>query len=187
MTAVHVISITAFIFIATGPGPALLFPVASAFVSGVSNEPSAGPFEGHLLLCFFVTVYIQGVAHMRPPPAHALALAIVILLLAVFLAVPQTVSYNRDLPSAVTGTCAFSIALMLSVNAFLLVASSYTWDSRCRELLLTTTAARAAEADAVRLLTNLMPPSIVDDIKSGHRSKPVLASNVVILVSKCRT
>ena len=46
-----------------------------------------------------------------------------------------------------------------------------------------TAAAETAEADAMRLLTNLMPPSIVADIKAGRQPVPTLASNVVILVS----
>ena len=171
------------IYFSTGPGPAIVVTLASAFVAGASTSPGAGPFEGHHFLCIGVVAMLQGVAHMRLPYMHTIAVCCTAVLSVICIAVPQMSSQGSSLPSPVTGTAIFAVVIAVSVNACHAVIAAYAWEARCRNHLLLTAAAETAEADAMRLLTNLMPPSVVADIVAERQTVPVLATNVVVLVS----
>jgi len=170
-------------YFATGPGPAIVVPRASAFLAGSSMSPGAGPFEGHLFLCIGVVAILQGVAHLRLPYVHTIVVCCSAVVCVICIAVPQMVSQGGGLPSPVTGTATFAVVVVVSVNACLVVVAAYAWEARCRNHLLLTAAAETAESDAMRLLTNLMPPSVVADIVAERQTVPVLARNVVVLVS----
>jgi len=65
------------------------------------------------------------------------------------------------LPSAVSGTCVLGWIVAVILNSLSAAAASYRWELHCRSEVLLEIAAEAAEHDATRLLTNLMPPKLL--------------------------
>jgi hypothetical protein len=165
-----------------GPGPVRLAQYSSAWGAGVSTDPEAGPFDGHLLLSLALIAQIQTLRHMRLPFVLTMVVLVVFVIMTVCVAPPVMQAAAPTVPASFVRGNVFAFLLGVLVNALTAAVSSYSWELRCRAQLLTVAASSAAERDSKLLLCNLMPPSVVTAITSGQQVVPVCANNVVILV-----
>lgn len=177
-----VVFVAALVWFCVGPGPSILLPRASAAFAGVSSDSGASPFEGQILLSLMIVAFLQCTAHMRLRVAHvALIGAICVALTLGFAA--SSITRSSGWPDNVVGLGVWAIFIAVSSNALTATMAAFAWEARCRTQVLMAAAARAAESEATELLKNLLPPTVVADNKAGRLTKPVLAHDVVILVS----